>query len=41
MAANDEMLREREKTWHGFTKVMTAVIVAVAVILLGMLVFLA
>ncbi|MGH6962056.1 MAG: aa3-type cytochrome c oxidase subunit IV [Dongiaceae bacterium] len=40
MASNDDMLREHQRTWHGFTRVMTVVILAVAVILGGMFLFL-
>lgn len=35
MATNDDMLREREQTSRGFTRLMAAVIVLVIIILGG------
>jgi hypothetical protein len=34
MAPNDDMLRERERTWRTFTRVMAAVVV-IAILVLG------
>lgn len=40
MAANDEMLREHQSTWHGFVRLLTACIVATVVALGLMAIFL-
>jgi hypothetical protein len=40
MASHDELLQERRQTWHAVTKVSTAFVVTIAVILLLMLLFL-
>jgi hypothetical protein len=40
MALDDEILSERRRQWSRFTKLMTAVIIVAAIILLGMRLFL-
>jgi len=40
MATNDEILLERQKTWHAVTKLITVVTIAAAVVLLLMRIFL-
>jgi hypothetical protein len=40
MAEFDQMYQERRQGWLGFCKLMAAVVVGAAVILLGMLLFL-
>ena len=40
MAANDELLQERREMWHNVTRFTTVGVIAIAVILLLMLIFL-
>jgi hypothetical protein len=40
MALDDEILNERRRQWSRFTRLMTIVVVAAAIILLGMRLFL-
>jgi hypothetical protein len=40
MALDDEILSERRRQWSQFTRLMTIVVIAAAIILLGMRLFL-
>ena len=40
MAANDEMLRDHQRTWHGFVRLLTTCIIAAAAALGLMAIFL-
>ena len=40
MAANDEMIREHQSTWHGFVRLLTACVIATAAALGLMAIFL-
>jgi len=40
MAGNDEMLRDHQRAWHGFVRLLTACVIAIVVTLGLMAIFL-
>ncbi len=40
MAANDEMLRDHQETWHGFVRLTVIASAVIALVLAGMAIFL-